>query len=539
MELRFVQASCVPTHAELSSIRMERSSHSPSRRIRAAVSGNRLTVLTVIVLALGACGTRVNQVEEAAPPASAAHSAPADAGSGEAPAPEADGAVGGGAAAVDVPASAGHPSTTRAPGAPSTPVATPRTGGASAAKPQSGVKAAGRDQGKTSPASPAAPVPGPTPSVPGSSSGRSEILLGQVGTFSGPIGSIFKGAVTALQVWVKSVNEAGGLNGHPVRVFTMDDGGDPARSKANVQELVERRRVIAFIADFSLLTRGAHSQYLLERKIPVLGGEAATPEWTTRPNYFSVLSTAEVEVFGLLGDLKGLGKTKLAYVYCAESQECQNALGWIKKYGPDQGVQLVYSSQISVAQPDFTAECLAARNSGADVVFFAGDDATIMRGATSCVRQSYSPLFASASVMQTDRMAQSPAFGGSGMKMFGNQAIFPWFLKTGTPGIQEFATRIAKYAQSANTDGAMATGWASAKLLEAALRSAPGNVTSAEIFKGLWTLKNETLGGLIAPVSFSEGQPSAKGRCWFPTAIQDGKWVAPQGAVPRCTDRTL
>jgi branched-chain amino acid transport system substrate-binding protein len=44
----------------------------------------------------------------------------------------------------------------------------------------------------------------------------------------------------ALQVWTASINARGGLNGHRVRLIVADDGGDPARSKALVQDAVER-----------------------------------------------------------------------------------------------------------------------------------------------------------------------------------------------------------------------------------------------------------------------------------------------------------
>ena len=335
------------------------------------------------------------------------------------------------------------------------------------------------------------------------------------------------------------VNDAGGLNGHQVKLFTEDDGGDPARSKANVKALVERRGIVALLADFSLITRGGHSQYLLDKKIPVLGGEAATPEWTQNPVYFSVVSGAEVEMYGVLDDIGAMGKTKLAYLYCAEAQGCRDGLGWIEKYAPERGVKLVYSRQISVAQPDYTAECLQARNSGADVVFFAGDDSTIARAAGSCARQQYQPLFLSLNAMQTDRMARSPSLSGAGLTMYGNQPLFPWFLTIGTPGIVEFATMLRRYRQGVGVDGATAIGWTSGKLLEAALRREFGPITSAAIMRGLWTITDETLGGLIAPVTFIEGKPTPQGRCWFPTAIEDGQWTAPKGPTPRCADRTF
>ena len=48
---------------------------------------------------------------------------------------------------------------------------------------------------------------------------------------------------------------------------------------------------------------------------------------------------------------------------------------------------------MSLAQPDFTAEVLAARNAGADAVVGIFDNATLVRVARSAHRQSYNPVF--------------------------------------------------------------------------------------------------------------------------------------------------
>jgi branched-chain amino acid transport system substrate-binding protein len=323
-----------------------------------------------------------------------------------------------------------------------------------------------------------------------------------------------------------------------VNVIVADDGGDPARSKANVKDLVEHRGVVAIVSDFSLITRRSHSSYLTEKRIPVVGGEGGTSEWLENPTYFSQVPYGDVQIYGALTEAKLAGRTKLAFLYCAEAQTCSDAVGWASDFAPEVGVKLVYQGQISVAQPDFTAECLQARNRRADVVFFAADHTAISRGVTSCNRQGYNPLYMSISAMQTDELTHNSALAAAGLTMVGNQPTFPWFLKDGSPGVKDFALALQRYAPGTAPAGSTAIGWSAAKLLEKAIRRS-GDASSVGILQGLWGMRDETLDGLTIPLTFAEGQKPSKGRCWFATQIRDGQWQAPLGPTARCAHRTF
>ena len=105
-----------------------------------------------------------------------------------------------------------------------------------------------KDSGRVQPDNPI-PVP---PGDPGGV--RPEVVIGSVGTLSGPAGATIGQVATGVQVWARFINKRGGVRGHPVRLITQDDGGDPARHRAIVQDLVESRHVIAFVGNPEALT---------------------------------------------------------------------------------------------------------------------------------------------------------------------------------------------------------------------------------------------------------------------------------------------
>ena len=499
-----------------------------------------IALVGAVVLGLSAWGSRSeDKGGESAAPAPGAASLPSGGGEATSAAPTPDAgapiATAGGNTATPAGAASANVATGGAGGK------TTATGGAapSAKTGSSGAAPAGsatpgRPGTSTDPAAPATPG---TPAAPVAGGAKETIVLGNTGTFSGPVGTALAGITTGVQTWASAVNERGGVDGHPVKVISVDDGGDPARSKANVKDLVERRGAIAIIGDMSVITRSGHAAYLLEKKIPVIGGDIASPEWPRNAMYFGNGPHVQALIYGTVQEMASLGKKKLAVLYCAEVQSCGDVAGWAKTAAKDFGVEVVYEQKISVAQPDFTAECLSAKNAGADTLWPANDGNSTGRMATSCKRQGYTPLYVNAHSTQSANMS---GFDGLEGGLYGTTPQAPWFLTNETPGIKEYRDALNRLAPQHKPGQEVINGWSSGKLFEKALTNlgaTPAKVTSADVLRGLYTISNDTIGGLLPPITFTSGQTgSPVGQCWFVDQVKDKEWVAPHGATPVCTD---
>ncbi len=228
------------------------------------------------------------------------------------------------------------------------------------------------------------------------------ILLGNVGTYSGPAGSATAGTDTMVQVWGQWTNAHGGIAGHPVQVFTADDGGDPQRSLALVKDMVENKHVIAFVANQIPFTWQAQLPYLHQHNIPLIGGDNVTPTWTADSLAFPVGTTIGEAVFGDYKEAHRRNLPKLGMFYCIETTACTYIHDYTVNGGASRaGEDFVYQSQISLTQPDFTAQCLGAQSAGAQVVFLAMETNSIMRVAASCSRQNYHPFYIATAIQTT------------------------------------------------------------------------------------------------------------------------------------------
>ncbi|MFE4250223.1 ABC transporter substrate-binding protein [Streptomyces sp. NPDC056910] len=364
-------------------------------------------------------------------------------------------------------------------------------------------------------------------------SGGGPIVIGSVGTTSGPGGVAFAQGPRALQAWAATVNSQGGINGRKVQVIVMDDGADASKGRSQMQELVEQRKVVAIVASFTTTqTMNAWKSYVEKMKVPVVGGDCSTTAWTASPMLFSECPGTNSALDGLaqVGAKYGKGK-KLGALFCTDSDACthvQDRFFGSGKAAERYGLDPVYNAKISVTQPDFTAECIQARNAGVDLMLVTGDPNTVNRVASSCSRQNFTPQFLQPGATVDGATASKP-----GLKNV--LAVTPTFPFTGSAaaGFGQFNAAWKKYGGGKAPGPAAAQGWASAKVFEKAARGA-GEISRAGLVKELTTFRGQRFDGLTVPLTYVAGKGTTDTKCAFGMRGSGGKWTAMSGGKAFC-----
>ena len=279
------------------------------------------------------------------------------------------------------------------------------------------------------------------------------------------------------------------------------------------------------------LTINGSIKYLEEKRVPVLGGEITAEEWNQSPMLFPQNAAAHQVIAGIARLAKQIGGTKFGLLYCAEARICQVVHDRLFAGGELQkaGVEPTYAAQVSITQPDYTAECLQAKSKGVDIMAVAADSATMGRVASSCARQGFTPHWTTQSITVNQSLASNPALEGM-------QAVlpsFPWTI-SGHPAVDEYRQAVAKFAPKLEGGVPASQAWTAGKLLETVVGRITGPVTSPGILDGLWSLKGETLGGLTSPLTFAKDKPAPQANCYFVMKIEGGKWTAPAGMQQSC-----
>jgi branched-chain amino acid transport system substrate-binding protein len=356
---------------------------------------------------------------------------------------------------------------------------------------------------------------------------RSPVVLGSFGTASGVIGAQVAAIPPATRAWVADVNVRGGLSGHPVKVVFGDDRGDPQQALSLVRRMVEQDGAVAFVATYTVTTMDGVASYLEARNVPVIGATGGSEVEDTSPMIFNPTLGADQGIAWsyLLTIAAQTDKRKLSILYCREASTGQNQVGRIKELAPRlPGFSIVHEAQVSIVQPDYTAEVLAARNAGAEVVVTVMDAQSMIRVIRSAQRQSWKPIFSATHNLN------SASFRTTDADLDGTLAASTTVPYTTSPRLAPYREAMQRYQPGAPLGGYGASAWAHALLVErltvAWAREKPG---SSDVLDALYGLRDETIGGLIVPITFNRGPHGAVNLCVVPLRYEGGMFRPPGG----------
>jgi branched-chain amino acid transport system substrate-binding protein len=329
----------------------------------------------------------------------------------------------------------------------------------------------------------------------------------------------------AIRAWVASVNARGGINGRPVRVIFGDDGGDPGKALALARRMVEEDKVRALFATFGATTIQAVTPYVEQHQFPIIGSEGGNPVEDQSPMVFNPQVGADLGVTrAMVTTLVAQSEArKVALLYCREASTCQNGANRIKEYAPSRGVTVVYEQAISLAQPDYTAEMLSAQRAGAEAALVYIDSASMIRLERSAHRQGWRPVFVGGVSINED------SFTKGGSEVDGtllSSATTPYAT---SPTLADYREAVARYVPGGQLGGTGASAWVQGKLLERIAGGIAGDITPVALLDALHSLKDETLGGTIPPISFPRGSHATVNLCTVPLKMAGGKITAPLG----------
>jgi len=357
----------------------------------------------------------------------------------------------------------------------------------------------------------------------------SPIVIGNVGSYSGAQASSEAGAEQIIKAWAKWVNAHGGIRGRQVKLIVKDDQNDSARALTAVKELVQQDHAVAIVGEQSN-GDAAWAKYVQSAGVPVVGGLAINTPFLTNPDFYPSGTNALALSYATLANAKTKGGP-FGFLYCAESPLCAQSVPLYQGLAKAVGVGLPVLTKVSGTAPDFTAQCVALKHAGVKSFQVGSAAAVAFKVAQACRTQGVTATLLADGGSVTQAWAKQPAVDGT----VSAESVFP-FVDSSVPATKQYQQAKAQYAPGlGDSEGEVAAGaWAAGKLFEAAVAASPqGAVTSASVKQGLYALKNETLGGLTPPLTFTKGKPALI-NCYFNIEVTGGKVIAPQGLKTSC-----
>ncbi len=150
-----------------------------------------------------------------------------------------------------------------------------------------------------------------------------ELLIGRLGSLKSPIAApSTAGVAEGFDLYVKRINETGGVNGQKLRVIFRDDEFKPPMVVTNAAELIENDKVVVLASpqgtpgSAGLIKDGL----LVSSRTAMVGPITGDSGVLSGANFFPLRSTYEDEIAALARQMKAVGQKRVAYLYYNISQ---------------------------------------------------------------------------------------------------------------------------------------------------------------------------------------------------------------------------
>jgi len=338
---------------------------------------------------------------------------------------------------------------------------------------------------------------------PGVDVAHKTITLGILSPFSGPVADpVGKPLARGVEVFFKSINDKGGIDGFKVNLIEKDSQYNP---QLQVQLYQQIHNQVLMIAD-SLGTPTTFAIKDMAAADHMLSSGATLSSALAREKYLVLVGTPyrlQVEnAFDYIVNKLGVKSPATGIIYQNDDYGQDGLTGYqeaVKAYQLHDVAQASYA----VTDTNFTAQVLKMKAAGAKYVFL-----TTLPTVTASVIAAghalgYDPQW----------ILQSPAFSTLLLKV---PSLVPllskaWLVNQGAtwgdtsqPGMKQMLADVAKYAPDQKPDGFFEFGYTESKITYAILKKAAdnGDLTRDGAFTAFESLKNVDLGGLLPPVSY-------------------------------------
>jgi branched-chain amino acid transport system substrate-binding protein len=218
----------------------------------------------------------------------------------------------------------------------------------------------------------------------GAAGGKEPIKLGAVFSLTGPNSPLGVPEKQAVEMLVKEINGAGGVDGRPVEVVFEDDKSDNTEAVKAVKKLVSKEKVVALLGSSGSGPSLGMAEFSQAEKIPLISMAAA--DQMTNPVRAGIFKTPHTDVHGtkrIYKYLKEKGITKIALL----NDSNPYGSGWtqqLQKYAPEYGITIVAEEKYGTKDPSMSSQLTKIKGTDAQALIVAGTNpgpATIVKEA--------------------------------------------------------------------------------------------------------------------------------------------------------------
>lgn len=317
------------------------------------------------------------------------------------------------------------------------------------------------------------------------------IVVHHIGPATGVLAASNKEALDAARLYLDAFNARGGVQGRPVKLETLDDGQDPKKAKALLDQLIAERKPLALLMPRTTPSMEAMLPGVQQHGIPVVGPQVG-PSFVNEPpkrEVFTLRASYQKEAEVAIRQQHSIGVRSFGLLL-ADDAFGKDTMAGVERVMAELKIVPVASAKIDNRKPDVTAAVKEIGDKRPEVVLL-----IVSAKAASDFVKGYRALGANATFVSLSNTSNTDYVKGLGEQARG--AIVMQVLPSpfsGTTGLaREYAAAAAAAKQPLSYAGMY--GWGAAKLLGMALNKVGKEPTPASLIGALEGLGDIDLGG--------------------------------------------
>ena len=327
------------------------------------------------------------------------------------------------------------------------------------------------------------------------------IVLGQSAALTGPASMLGTEMARGMNAYFNQVNEHGGVNGHQIKLITLDDGYEPDRTIKNTQKLINEDKAVALVGYVGTPTSVAVLKDVKAAGLPFIGAYTGADSLRDGKydNIYNIRASYNDEALRIAKEFDGMGLHKMGIV--AQSDAFGKAglnamLEAVKKY-PD--MKIIWTEAVERNSTKVDAAVAKIASEKVDLVYVVSAYATTGELLKKARAAGYVGVFSTLSFVGEEPLSQAAGVAAQGVMV---PAVMPSPHSEPVSISAEYRKAIGKGSANATYSYASMEGYVAARVVVEALKHINGNVTSAAIEKELGTLHID-LGGFVVDFSKS------------------------------------
>jgi len=338
------------------------------------------------------------------------------------------------------------------------------------------------------------------------------IVVGQSAALTGPASMLGTEMARGMNAYFNEVNSHGGVNGHIIKLVTLDDGYEPDRTVQNTKILINDEKAVALLGYVGTPTSVAVLPAVKAAGLPFIGAYTGADSLRNGKydNVFNIRASYNDEALRIAKEIDGMGLRTMGIVYQKDAfgDAGLNAIkAALEKY-PD--MKVVWTETVERNSMDVNAAIAKITSGHVDSVYIVSAYKTESALITRARNAGYVGLFTTLSFVGTEPLAQLAGAAARGVVV---PAVMPSPHSEPIALSADYRRAISAGVATPTYSYASMEGYVAARVFVDAVKRINGKVTPEAIINSLHGLRVE-MGGFM--IDFTQSNNASK---WVETTV--------------------